>query len=108
MPKAFYLSKINLNITSRSIESGVPQRVWDILSVGGFCLTNYQPELEDYFEIGKDLDVYHNLEELDEKIAYYLKHDEERVRIAINGYKKMRKYHTTTERLKKALAYIYE
>jgi spore maturation protein CgeB len=108
MPKAFYLSKINLNITSRSIESGVPQRVWDILSVGGFCLTNYQPELEDYFEIGKDLDVYHNLEELDEKIDYYLKHDEERVRIAINGYKKMRKYHTTTERLKKALAYIYE
>jgi spore maturation protein CgeB len=106
MPKAFYLSKINLNITSRSIESGVPQRVWDILSVGGFCLTNYQPELEEYFEAGKDLDVYHNLEELDEKIAYYLKHDEERIRIAINGYKKMRQYHNTNERMKTVLEYL--
>jgi spore maturation protein CgeB len=107
MPKVFYLSKINLNISSRSIESGVPQRVWDILSVGGFCLSNYQPELEDYFEFGKDLDVFHNLEELDEKVAYYLKHEEERVRIAINGYKKMRKYHDIKARLTKALEYIY-
>lgn len=30
MLKVFQLSKINLNITSRSIESGILQRVWDI------------------------------------------------------------------------------
>ena len=106
MPKAFYMSKINLNITSRSIESGIPQRVWDIMAVGGFCLTNYQPELEEYFEIGKDLEVYHNLEELDEKIAYYLAHEEQRIRIAINGYKKVREYHNLKKRLQEALDYV--
>lgn len=108
MPKVFYLSKINLNITSRSVESGIPQRVWDIMSVGGFCLTNYQPELEEYFEIGRDLEVYHNLKELEEKIAYYLAHEEERIRIAINGYKKVRRGHDLKMRLQKALDYIFK
>lgn len=107
MPKVFYLSKINLNITSRSIESGVPQRVWDILSVGGFCLTNYQAELEEYFVIGRDLDVYHSLEELEEKITYYLAHEEERIRIAINGYRLVREKHDSQKRLKQALEYIF-
>lgn len=107
MPKVFYLSKINLNISSRSIESGIPQRVWDILAVGGFCLTNYQPELEKYFEIGKDLDVYHNLEELMEKVDYYLKHEDQRIRVAINGYKKVRYEHCLHKRLQTALDYIF-
>lgn len=106
MPKVFYLSKINLNITSRSVESGIPQRVWDIMSVGGFCLTNYQPELEEYFEIGRDLEVYHNLKELEEKIAYYLAHEEERIRIAINGYKRVREKHSLKMRLEQALEII--
>lgn len=106
MPKAFYLSKINLNITSRSIESGIPQRVWDILAVGGFCLTNYQPELEEYFEIGKDLEVWHDLPELEEKIRYYLTHEEQRIRIAINGYQKVRKSHSLQARLDEILQVI--
>lgn len=106
MPKVFYLSKINLNITSRSIESGIPLRVWDIMAVGGFCLTNYQPELEEYFEIGKDLDVYHDLKELQDKIAYYLKHEDQRIRIAINGYKKVREKHSLKGRIADVLAYI--
>ncbi len=108
MPKVFSLSKINLNISSRSIESGIPQRVWDILAVGGFCLTNYQPELEEYFEIGKDLDVYHDLDELMKKIEFYLKNEESRIRIAINGYKKVRKYHTYSARLTEILKWIEE
>ncbi len=107
MPKIFYLSKINLNITSRNIESGIPQRVWDVMSVGGFCLTNYQPELEDYFVIGEDLEVYHDLDELVEKVRFYLANDDKRVRIAINGYKKVREYHNTKERLKKMIEYIF-
>lgn len=108
MPKVFYLSKININISSRSIETGIPQRVWDIMAVGGFCLTNYQPELEEYFEIGKDLDVYHDLDELIAKIDYYLHHEDTRVRIAINGYKKVRKLHTYQHRMKEVLDWIFD
>lgn len=106
MPKVFHISKINLNISSRSIETGIPQRIWDILSVGGFCLTNYQPELEDYFEIGKDLEVFHDLDELEEKIDYYLKNEKMRIRIAMNGYKKVRNKHNYQERMKYVLQQV--
>lgn len=99
MPKVFHLSKINLNITVRTIETGISQRVWDVMSVGGFMLTNYQPELEEYFEIGKDLEVFHDLDELMEKIDYYLNHEEERIRIAMNGYKKVKAHHKYSDRL---------
>lgn len=107
MPKVFYLSKINLNITSRSVESGIPLRVWDIMAVGGFCLTNYQPELEEYFEIGKDLAVFYDLKDLEEKIDYYLRHEDERVRIAINGYKKVREKHGLKGRMQRVLDFIF-
>lgn len=90
MPKVFGLSKINLNITSKSMTSGVPQRIWDILAVGGFCMTNYQPEIYDYFIDGRELVVYHTLSELIELTDYYLKNEDERLRIGINGYRKVK------------------
>lgn len=99
MPKVFQASKINLNITVRPIETGLSLRIWDILGCGGFLLTNYQAEIPDYFEIGRDLETYESMEELEEKIRYYLSHDEERVEIAINGYEKVAKYHTYEIRL---------
>ncbi len=103
MPKVFKLSKINLNITSRSIESGIPQRVWDIMAAGGFCLTNYQPEIEEYFEIGTEIEVYHDLDELERKVEYYLTHEEERRRIAQNGFTKVHNEHNYTNRLQEIL-----
>lgn len=99
MPKVFQASRINLNMTMRPIETGLSLRVWDVLGCGGFLLTNYQAEIPDYFEIGRDLETYESMEELEEKVHYYLTHDEERVEIAINGYEKVAKYHTYEIRL---------
>ncbi|MDE6404914.1 MAG: glycosyltransferase [Lachnospiraceae bacterium] len=99
MPKVFQASKINLNMTMRPIETGLSLRIWDILGCGGFLLTNYQSEIPDYFEIGRDLETYESMEELEEKVRYYLAHDEERVEIAISGYEKVAKYHTYEVRL---------
>lgn len=103
MPKAFQASKINLNMTMRPIETGLSLRIWDIMGCGGFLLTNYQAEIPDYFEIGRDLETYESMEELEEKVHYYLSHDEERVEIAINGYEKVAKYHTYEIRLTQML-----
>lgn len=89
MPFIFHNSRINLNITSRTIETGIPQRVFDILSCGGFCLTNYQPEIERYFTDDEDLAMYTSLDELMDKAQYYLTHEKERVEIAQNGHKRM-------------------
>lgn len=91
MPRIFRCSSINLNITSKSIHTGLPLRIFDVLGAGGFLLTNYQEELPDYFEIGTDLDIYESLDDLQDKITYYLKNPELRKEIAQNGQEKVRR-----------------
>ena len=88
--RVFYSSKINLNITMRSIESGIPQRIFDIMSVGGFVLSNYQPEMTECFVSGKEVELFCDWEEMEEKAAYYLSHENERQRIALAGYRKVK------------------
>ena len=89
MPFIFAGSKINLNISLRSIHSGIPLRVLDIMACGGFVLTNRQPEIGEYFEEGKEIAVFHSLEECIEKIDYYLRHEQERQQVAAAGQKKV-------------------
>ena len=90
MPFIFHNSKINLNITSRTIQTGIPKRVLDILACGGFCLTNYQTEIAEYFEDGTDLVMYSGMGDLVAKVEYYLNHEEERRIIAENGNRRVR------------------
>lgn len=99
MPKVFRMSKINLNFTIPNIKSGIPLRIWDVLGCGGFLLTNYQAEIPYYFKEGEDLVCFDGLEDLCEKVGYYLEHEEERKRIAWNGYRKMREKHSYIERI---------
>lgn len=99
MPKVFHLSKINLNMTIKPIQTGLPLRIFDIMGCGGFVLTNYQAELTNYFEIGVDLETYSDTDELIDKCAYYLSHSDEREKIAANGYKKVNAAHTYTHRI---------
>ncbi len=99
MPIIFYNSKINLNITSKSIRSGLPLRIFDILGCGGFVLTNFQPELTEFFVPGEDLVYYENLDDLVGKADYFLHHEAERRAIAENGFARVKENHTYPIRL---------
>lgn len=106
--KVYYFSKINLNFTLPSIETGVPQRIFDIMAYGGFVMSNYQSEYDTLFTPGKDLVVFRDLGELKELAAYYLNHDAERTAIAVNGYKKVNAYYTYEKQLQNILAICEE
>lgn len=67
----------------------MPLRTLDIMACGGFLLSNYQPELAEYFEEGKELVLFYSKEDCLDKIAYYLDHEEERVQIAEAGCRKV-------------------
>lgn len=108
MPKVFYGSKINLNFTIPNIKSGIPLRVWDVLGSGGFLITDYQPELELYFEPDKDLVMFENRQELAQKVSFYLEHEEQRRIIAENGYKKVKLNHSYNTRIKQMLELLQE
>lgn len=107
-PKAFKCAKINLNISLRSIITGIPLRAMDIMGSGGFLLTNYQPDFEDYFVAGKDYVYFDSQDDLLNKVDYYLAHDEERNAIALSGYNKVKEEHSFNIKVKEMLRIAFE
>ena len=78
------------------------------MGAGGFLLTNYQIELGDFFENGKDLVYYESTDDMLQKADYYLNHEEERKAIAQSGYEKVKKYHSYEQRVEKILEVIQQ
>lgn len=103
MPFVFRYSKINLNITLRSIKSGMPLRAIDIMGAGGFLLTNYQEDFLIDFIPGEDFVFYESEEDCINKCRYYLEHDDERRTIAQNGYRKVKEKYNYILRLKQIM-----
>ena len=103
-PEIYAKTKINLNFTIPNILTGLPLRIYDVLSAGGFLLTDYRSELTEEFQVGEELECFESVEELEAKCAYYLSHEEERKRIAENGRKRVCREHTIEKRLEKLLA----
>ena len=94
MPKIFRLSKINMNVTGKSIHTGIPLRAMDIMGCGGFLLTNFQEDFFRHFEPDVDFVYYTSFEEMLDKAEYYLAHDEEREKIRQSALEKMTREHT--------------
>lgn len=86
------MERVNLNVTLRSITSGIPLRVYDILGAGGFCLTNYQEDIVQLFKAGEELVVFTNKDDMFNKVEYYLSHEKERLEIALNGREAVKKF----------------
>ena len=103
MPLIFKQSRINLNISLRSIKSGIPLRAFDIMGSGGFLLSNFQADFLDDFIPGEDFVYYESKEDLLDKIDYYLSHEKERAVIARNGHDKVAAGHTFRHRVQEML-----
>ncbi|WP_456273262.1 glycosyltransferase family protein [Bacillus sp. AK031] len=106
MPKIFKLSKINLNITRKFVESGLPMRVFDILGAGGFLLTNEKKDIKRLFTLGKDLEVFRDWQDLREIINYYLIHPKAREQLRLTGQETVRNHHTFKHRLEEMMKVV--
>ena len=104
MPLIFHNSKININTTSKIIRTGLPLRIFDILSCGGFCLSNYQDEIPEHFVPGEDLVVYSSMDEMIALCEYYLSHEGERADIARSGYEKVKANYTYVHQLDRLMS----
>lgn len=98
-PAVFRQARINLNISLRTIQNGIPLRCFDIMASGGFLLTNFQMDFLELFEAGTDYVYFESHEDLYEKAAYYLAHEEERREIARHGHDTMLRCHSYHQRL---------
>ena len=102
--KALCLSSINLGLLFEGNSDGaapdlITARTFEIPAAGGFLLHERTPELQRYFQEGKECACFHDFDELIEKIDYYLSHSEERVSIAAEGRRRcMRSNYSVDDR----------
>jgi len=97
MIKIYNQSKINISFMQSYGNSTRPQmkcKIFDICLCGGFLLCEYIPGIEEYYEIGKEIECFNSLEDASYKIQYYLNHEEERETIADAGWKRATSNHT--------------
>ncbi len=73
-------------------------RNFEVPGCGGFLLSGFSENLEDYYEIGKEVVCFDEEEDLVRKAQYYLKNQEEREAIAFAGYSRTLKEHTYLQR----------
>ncbi len=75
-------------------------RLFESTGRGGFTIYPRILGLEEYFEDGKEIVFYEhgNLQDLKEKIDYYLVNDEERESIRIDGHNRAKAEHTYKQR----------
>lgn len=83
-------SKINLNFVVNN--EGISDRVYKILAAKGFLLTQPWVNMDKYFNVGQDFDIFTNYKEYEQKINYYLDNSKQRVAIAEQGFITVQKY----------------
>jgi len=115
MNKIYNQSKINLDIPW--INTELPEfrdkyhpknRFFDIPGSGNFLLCGYDDEANAQFQDGKHCLYYRSIDDLCEKIEYYLTHEKERDEITEAGYQYAIKNHQTIFRFKAMMDIIEE
>ncbi|MCP4661485.1 MAG: glycosyltransferase [bacterium] len=79
----------------------VPQikgRNFEIPGCGGFQLTGRADHLEDYFSPGEEIVLFDDVDQLVDRARYYLRHEDERARIARAGHARCLREHTYVHR----------
>jgi spore maturation protein CgeB len=73
-------------------------RNFEVPGCGGFLLTGPAEHLGDYYEIGKEVASFSSVDEMIERIRYYLSHEDERRAIAKAGHERTLRNHTYEQR----------
>lgn len=102
LANVYFNSRVNLNITIQG-DSNLNYRVFEVLASRGFLLTDNMAELKDMFEISRELDVYNNIDDLIDKINFYLKNRDIAEKIGLLGFANVVKKHSYTSRVKMIL-----
>jgi spore maturation protein CgeB len=84
--RVYCASKVNLDLRAGHQQiNAISSRAFEVLCCGAFVLVEYRSDIERFFEIGRDLDIFHSVEEAAEKIEHYLEHEDERLEMARRG-----------------------
>lgn len=96
-------ARIHVDINRSYQTDVIPIRVFDVLACGGFLIAEHSAELAELFKIGEELEAYHTLDELEQKVAHYLAHPKEARAIAERGLAAVRARHSVQHRIRELL-----
>jgi spore maturation protein CgeB len=74
-------------------------RDFEVPMSGGFYMVEHMKELEEFFDIGKEVVCYHDAVDLADKVRFYLRRANERERIRVAGRSRCLRDHTWQRRL---------
>jgi spore maturation protein CgeB len=93
-------AKIGFNVHNRGDYSVGNYRLFELPANGVMQISDGGENLNEFFEVGKEIVGYENADDLIDKVNYYLAHDEERERIALAGYRRAMREHRICDRLR--------
>ncbi len=82
LPGVYAGSKINVCVSNGLIHEGTPSKFIDCVASGGFALCDRKKDLQRLFGAGAQQIMYDNVDELNEKIDYFLTRPTERQEIS--------------------------
>ena len=91
--KVHALSKIALNINPDPARDGLNMKAYEIPAAGGFQICDAQPVWSD-IPLGRYVPTFHDLDELSERVTYYLEHEDERREMARLAHETVLASHT--------------
>lgn len=100
-------AKIGFNVHWNEYGLG-NQRLYYLPANGVMQICDSQHYLNRIFKVGKEVVAYKGVDELIEKIRYYLEHEGERKEIALNGFRRVVKDYRFSDILRKSADYIVE
>ena len=104
--KIYSGSSINIDVNRLYQPDMVNMRVFDIMACGGFVIAEYSEDLKELFEIDDEVVTFKTLNELDEKVEYYLSNADKAKEIAYRGMTAVRERHTIQSRVKRMLSIV--
>lgn len=95
-------AKIGFNVHNRGDYTVGNYRMFELPANGAMQISDGGAYLDAFFERGREIVDYRDVDDMLEKIRYYLSHDAEREAIARNAYRRVMREHRIGDRLRQA------
>ena len=95
-------AKIGFNLHNRGKYTLGSYRLFDLPGNGVMQISDGDEYLDEYFKVGEEIVGYRDADDLIDKLHYYLEHEDERQRIALNGYRRTINDHRMPTRMREA------
>jgi len=99
-------AKIGINVHNRGDFTVGGYRMFDLPANGVMQISDGGKYLEQFYAVGEEIVSYKSSDELIAMVKYYLDNDNERERIALNGFRRVRRDYRVADLLMKAADFI--